>query len=101
MRILKFLFSVTNLFSSDVINSDYRCLWPTAASEIGSSFLHGKVPSNSQGVVKTQLTESSQPSSVPIHNVSSVSRPPSNYSSRSQEIVGSQKGIILDKSCMS
>lgn len=58
------------------------------------------MPSNSQGVVKTQLTESSQPSSVPIHNVSSVSRPPSNYGSRSQEIVGSQKGIILDKPCM-
>ncbi|KAH9793804.1 Flocculation protein [Citrus sinensis] len=63
---------------------------PTA-SEIGNSFMHGKMPSNSQGVVKTQLTESSQPSSVPIHNVSSVSRPPSNYGSRSQEIVGSQK----------
>lgn len=63
--------------------------------------MHGKMPSNSQGVVKTQLTESSQPSSVPIHNVSSVSRPPSNYGSRSQEIVGSQKGIILDKPCMS
>lgn len=62
----------------------------TATSEIGSSFLHGKMPTNSQGVVKTQLTESSQPSCV-IHNVSSVSRPPSNYSSRSQEIVGSQK----------
>ncbi|KAL5798148.1 hypothetical protein ACOSQ2_002968 [Xanthoceras sorbifolium] len=63
-----------------------------AASEIGGSFMQGKMPSKSQGLMKNQLTESSQPSSVSIHSTSSVSRSPSNYNNRSQETIGSLKG---------
>ncbi|KAJ0111342.1 hypothetical protein Patl1_01803 [Pistacia atlantica] len=62
-----------------------------APSEIGSSFMQGKLPSKSQGPMKNQLTESSQATSIPIHSSSSVSRPPSNYNNRSQEIIGLQK----------
>lgn len=64
-----------------------------AASEIGSSSIQGKMLSKSQGVGKNQLIESSQPSSTSTHTGSSVSRPSSNYSSRSQQIIGPQKGI--------
>ncbi|KAJ4730253.1 GBF-interacting protein 1-like [Melia azedarach] len=63
---------------------------PTAPETV-SSFMQGKMSSKTQGIMKNQLSESSQPSAVPIHNASSVSRSPSNYSSRSQEIGGSQK----------
>ncbi|KAK4846920.1 hypothetical protein QYF36_023271 [Acer negundo] len=63
-----------------------------AASEVGGSFMQGKMPSKSQGLMKNQLTESSQPSSVSTHSASSVSRPPSSYSNRSQETIGSLKG---------
>lgn len=62
-----------------------------AASEIGSSSIQGKMLSKSQGVGKNQLIESSQPSSTSTHTGSSVSRPSSNYSSRSQQIIGPQK----------
>lgn len=65
------------------------------ASEIGSSFAQGKMPNNFQGVGKSQFTEFSQPLSTSIHGGSSVSRPSSNYSSRSQQISGGQKGRTL------
>ncbi|KAJ9176759.1 hypothetical protein P3X46_012039 [Hevea brasiliensis] len=61
-----------------------------SASEIGTSFLQGKMPSKSQ-VGKDQLSESSQPSSASIHDGSPGSRPSSNYSSRSQQVIGPQK----------
>lgn len=66
-----------------------------AASEIGSSSAQGKMPSNMQAVGKSQFTEFSQPSSTSTHGGSSVSRPSSNYSSRSQQIIGGQKGRNL------
>ncbi|KAF8414285.1 hypothetical protein HHK36_002287 [Tetracentron sinense] len=64
------------------------------ALEIGNSFMHGKMPSKSQGVEKNQLPETSRPSSSSSnHGGSSASRPSSNYSSRSQQLVGPQKGV--------
>ncbi|KAF9669654.1 hypothetical protein SADUNF_Sadunf14G0129700 [Salix dunnii] len=62
------------------------------ASEIGLPFMQGKLPSKKQGVGKNQLSESSQPSSASIQGGSSGSRPSSNYSSRSQQLIGPQKG---------
>ncbi|KAJ6343245.1 hypothetical protein OIU76_005059 [Salix suchowensis] len=53
---------------------------------------NGKLPSKNQGVGKNQLSESSQPSSASIQGGSSGSRPSSNYSSRSQQLIGPQKG---------
>ncbi|KAG4137765.1 hypothetical protein ERO13_D07G091900v2 [Gossypium hirsutum] len=60
------------------------------AAEINSSFLQGKMPSKSSGVVKNPPGESAHPSSTVTHG-SSASRPSSNYSSRSQQIIGPQK----------
>ncbi|XVF31931.1 hypothetical protein REPUB_Repub17cG0037400 [Reevesia pubescens] len=62
----------------------------SAANETSSSFMQGKMLSKSSGVVKNPLSESVQPSSTAIHG-SSVSRPSSNYSGRSQQIIGPQK----------
>ncbi|XP_011008079.1 PREDICTED: flocculation protein FLO11 [Populus euphratica] len=62
-----------------------------SASEIGLPFMQGKLPSKNQGVGKNQLSESSQPSSASIQGGSSGSRPSSNYSSRSQQLIGPQK----------
>ncbi|KAB5527755.1 hypothetical protein DKX38_021602 [Salix brachista] len=70
------------------------------ASEIDLPFMQGKLPSKNQGVGKNQLSESSQPSSASIQGGSSGSRPSSNYSSRSQQLIGPQKGgsirFVLD-----
>ncbi|TYH62183.1 hypothetical protein ES332_D07G101900v1 [Gossypium tomentosum] len=60
------------------------------AAEINSSFLQGKMPNKSSGVVKNPPGESAHPSSTVTHG-SSASRPSSNYSSRSQQIIGPQK----------
>ncbi|OMO55115.1 UBA-like protein [Corchorus capsularis] len=62
-----------------------------SATEISSSFMPGKMPSKSSGVVKNPLSESSQASSTSTHGGSSMSRPSSNYSARSQQIIGPQK----------
>lgn len=51
-----------------------------------------KFPAKSQGVGKSQLTEPSQPLLATAHGSTSGSRPSSNYSSRSQQIIGPQKG---------
>ncbi|XP_015900770.3 GBF-interacting protein 1-like isoform X2 [Ziziphus jujuba] len=63
----------------------------STASEIGSSSAQGKMPNNFQGVGKSQFTEFSQSLSTSTHGGSSISRPSSNYSSRSQQIIGGQK----------
>ncbi|KAF3445288.1 hypothetical protein FNV43_RR14983 [Rhamnella rubrinervis] len=63
----------------------------SSASEIGSLSAQEKMPSNLQAVGKSQFTEFSQPSSASTQVGSSVSRPSSNYSSRSQQIIGGQK----------
>ncbi|XP_060958808.1 GBF-interacting protein 1-like isoform X2 [Cannabis sativa] len=59
--------------------------------ETGNSSVQNKVSSKSQGVVKGQLTEISQLSSASTHVGSSNSRPSSNYSSRSQPVIGTPK----------
>ncbi|KAK8711801.1 hypothetical protein V6N13_147064 [Hibiscus sabdariffa] len=60
-----------------------------SAIEISSTSMQGKMPSKSSGVVKNLPTESAQPSSAATHG-SSMSRPSSNYGSRSQ-VIGPQK----------
>ncbi|CAL9013509.1 unnamed protein product [Prunus brigantina] len=67
-----------------------------SASEIGSSQAQGKVASKTQGVGKSQLADLSHPSSTSTHG-SSGSRPSSNYSSRSQQSVGTQKAVGINK----
>ncbi|KAJ6404006.1 hypothetical protein OIU84_012242 [Salix udensis] len=62
-----------------------------SASEIGVPFMPGKMPSKNQGVGKSQLSDSSPPSFTSIQDGSSSSRPSSNYSSKSQLIIGPQK----------
>lgn len=84
----------------DVSNPSDHCPCLTAASEIGSSFMQGKMPNKSQGVLKNQPSESSQPSVASAHIATSISRPPSNYSNRSQEAIGSMKGITTAYYCM-
>uniref|UniRef100_A0A6N2MYF8 Uncharacterized protein n=1 Tax=Salix viminalis TaxID=40686 RepID=A0A6N2MYF8_SALVM len=65
----------------------------TIKHEIGVPFMPGKMPSKNQGVGKSQLSDSSPPSFTSIQDGSSSSRPSSNYSSRSQLIIGPQKGV--------
>ncbi|XP_039032601.1 uncharacterized protein LOC120167749 isoform X2 [Hibiscus syriacus] len=60
-----------------------------SANEISSTFMQGKMPSKSSGVVKNLPSASAQPSSAATHG-SSMSRPSSNYGSRSQ-VIGPQK----------
>ncbi|KAK8611669.1 hypothetical protein V6N13_131715 [Hibiscus sabdariffa] len=62
----------------------------SASTEVSSSFLQGKMPSKSPAVVKNPLGESSHPSSTATHG-SSGTRLSSNYSGRSQQIIGPQK----------
>nr|XP_011467310.1 PREDICTED: endochitinase A isoform X3 [Fragaria vesca subsp. vesca] len=63
---------------------------PPAASEVSSSLAQGKTTSKTQGVGKAQPSDLSHPSSASTHG-GSVSRTPSNYSSRSQQLIGTQK----------
>ncbi|CAN6574073.1 unnamed protein product [Malus baccata var. baccata] len=67
-----------------------------AASEVGSSPAQGKVASKTQGVGKSQHSELSHSSSASTHG-GSGSRPPSNYSSRSQQLIGTQKAVGTNK----
>ncbi|XP_024181060.1 mucin-12 isoform X1 [Rosa chinensis] len=69
---------------------------PPAASEVGSSLAQGKTTSKTQGVGKTQPSDFSHPSSTSTHG-GSVSRPSSNYSSRSQQLIGTQKAVGTNK----
>ncbi|KAE8708087.1 hyphally regulated cell wall protein 3-like isoform X2 [Hibiscus syriacus] len=62
----------------------------SAATEPGTSFLQGKMPSKSSAVVKHPLGESFHPSSTATHG-SSATRPSSNYNGRSQQIIDPQK----------
>lgn len=52
------------------------------------------MPDQFQEAEKTGTVEPSQHSFGSTHGVSSVSRLSSNYNNRSQQLVGSQKGII-------
>ncbi|XP_038713265.1 GBF-interacting protein 1-like isoform X2 [Tripterygium wilfordii] len=71
------------------ISSEQNSVVP---AETKLSFTQGKMPSSrSQGVEKTPMLDSSQPSSSSTHGSSSGSRPSSNYSNRSQAIFGPQK----------
>ncbi|KAK7385487.1 hypothetical protein VNO78_31209 [Psophocarpus tetragonolobus] len=63
----------------------------TAASETGGSSVQGKIQGKSQGLAKNHVTEMSPSSSTVTHSSTSTSRPSSNYSSRSQQLIGSQK----------
>ncbi|XP_050382109.1 GBF-interacting protein 1-like isoform X3 [Argentina anserina] len=66
-----------------------------ATSEVGSSLAHGKT-SKTLGVGKNQASDISHPSSTSTHG-GSVSRPSSNYSSRSQQLTGTQKAVGTNK----
>nr|XP_017179709.2 LOW QUALITY PROTEIN: GBF-interacting protein 1-like [Malus domestica] len=66
------------------------------ASEVGSSPAQGKVASKTQGVGKSQLSDLSRSSSTSTHG-GSGSRPSSNYSSRSQQLIGTQKAVGTNK----
>ncbi|GLT94229.1 hypothetical protein SLE2022_119810 [Rubroshorea leprosula] len=65
----------------------------TAAPENRTTFIQAKLPSKSQGVSKNQLREASTSST---QGGSSVSRPPSNYSSRLQQIGPQKVGSIKE-----
>ena len=56
--------------------------------------MQGNMPSKSMGVGKNQLSDSAQLLSS-THDGSSVIRPSSNYNSRSQQLIGPQKGTNL------
>ncbi|KHN40032.1 hypothetical protein glysoja_009409 [Glycine soja] len=66
----------------------------TAASEIGSSPAQGKIQGKSQGAAKNHVTEMSSTSSAVTHSSPSTSRPSSIYTSRSQQLIGPQKGKV-------
>ncbi|CAL1393036.1 unnamed protein product [Linum trigynum] len=50
-----------------------------------------KISNKPQSGGKSQFSESSQPASASVHTGSSISRPSSNYGSRSQQVIGTQK----------
>lgn len=63
----------------------------TAASESGGSSVQGKIQGRSQGAAKNNVVEMSPTSSTVTHSSPSTSRPSSNYSSRSTQLIGPQK----------
>lgn len=64
------------------------------ASESGGSSVQGKIQGKSQGAAKNHVTEMSPTSSTVTHSSPSTSRPSSNYSSRSAQLIGPQKGNL-------
>ncbi|BAT81567.1 hypothetical protein LR48_Vigan306s001700 [Vigna angularis] len=74
---------------SSVVNSAKNKL--TAASESGGSSVQGKIQGKSQVAAKNHVAEMSPISSIVTHSSPSTSRPSSNYSTRSQQLIGSQK----------
>ncbi|KAG6724756.1 hypothetical protein I3842_03G272200 [Carya illinoinensis] len=75
---------------NEIIHAENK-LNAASESEIGSSSIQGKGPSKSRGAAKSQLAESAQPSSTLNYSSSLVTRPSSNYNSRSHQIIGPQK----------
>nr|DAD23859.1 TPA_asm: hypothetical protein HUJ06_025322 [Nelumbo nucifera] len=76
--------------SHDPTESELCSSTSEKTSGIGNP-IPGKMPNRPQGIEKNQPSESSQPSSS-THGGSSASRPSSNYSNRSQQLTGPQKG---------
>ncbi|MCL7051641.1 hypothetical protein MKW94_017785 [Papaver nudicaule] len=62
-------------------------------SEVGNSFMLAKIPSKFQGDEKSQILESSQPSSSATHGGVPAGRPSSSYATRSQQLTDSQKAV--------
>ncbi|OVA08274.1 Protein of unknown function DUF1296 [Macleaya cordata] len=85
---------IEKLISHDVTNSQLSSsMNEKAASDIGNSFMHEKMPTKSQGVEKTQVLDPPQPSSSSTHGGASTGRPSSNYGNRPQQLIGSQKAV--------
>ncbi|XP_020236785.1 GBF-interacting protein 1-like isoform X1 [Cajanus cajan] len=63
----------------------------TIASETGGSSVQGKIQGKPLGAAKNHVSEMSPASSTVTHSSPSTSRPSSNYSSRSQQLIGPQK----------
>ncbi|KAI3920468.1 hypothetical protein MKX01_000807 [Papaver californicum] len=84
---------VDKLVSHDVNVSQFSPLMNDKSTpDIGNSLL-GKIPSKCQGDEKSQVLESSSPSSASTHGGVSAGRPPSSYGTRSQQLIGSQKAV--------
>jgi len=64
------------------------------ASESGGSSVQGKIQGKSQVAAKNHVAEMSPTSSTVTHSSPSISRPSSNYSTRSQQLIGPQKGNL-------
>ncbi|XP_054797714.1 GBF-interacting protein 1 [Prosopis cineraria] len=75
-----------DLYAADLADSK-----ATAASETVSSSMQGKILGKSLGATKNHLSESAPSSTTATHSNTSNSRPSSNYSNRSQQLLGSQK----------
>ncbi|XP_010245041.1 PREDICTED: GBF-interacting protein 1-like isoform X2 [Nelumbo nucifera] len=84
--------------SHDPTESELCSSTSEKTSGIGNP-IPGKMPNRPQGIEKNQPSESSQPSSS-THGGSSASRPSSNYSNRSQQLTGPQKGMLLNNEIM-
>lgn len=85
---------INNFVSHEVVDSEISSsVNEKADSEIDNIFVHGKIPSKSQGSERNIPSEASQARPLSSHAGSSASRPSSNYSNRSQTI-GLQKGNI-------
>ncbi|KAJ4975563.1 hypothetical protein NE237_000669 [Protea cynaroides] len=77
----------------DVTESDLSSsINEKAVSEIGNT-MHGRMLGKSQGIERNQLSEPSQLTSSSTHGGSTASRPSSNYSNRSQQLIGPQKAV--------
>ncbi|KAF9590747.1 hypothetical protein IFM89_038060 [Coptis chinensis] len=75
---------LNKVVSHDVMKSDLSSsISEKASPEIENSLMHGKMPSKSHTLERNQSSESA-------HSAPS-SRPSSNYGSRSQQVIGSQK----------
>ncbi|XVE72582.1 hypothetical protein DITRI_Ditri11bG0049800 [Diplodiscus trichospermus] len=94
-RLLGTLGTIKSEVGSNWASTEPNAVFPTEhklapAPEVSSSFLQGKMPSKSTVVMKNSLSESAR-SSFKATRGSSGSRPSSNYSGCSQQIVGPQK----------
>ncbi|KAG1326714.1 putative GBF-interacting protein 1-like [Cocos nucifera] len=86
----------TKAASCDISGPELLSLRQKGSPDISHSPIHGKVRSRSQGPEVYQLSDTSHAASSSLSGPTG-SRPSSTYSSRSQQLTGSQKAVVANK----
>ncbi|XP_010942572.1 GBF-interacting protein 1-like isoform X4 [Elaeis guineensis] len=88
--------TATKAASCDISGPELLSLHRKGFSDISHSPVHGKVRSRSQGSEVHQVSDTSHAASSSLSGPTG-SRPSSTYSSRSQQLTGSQKAVVANK----